>query len=115
MAPYQYLFSALKVGPIVLKNRVILAAHATNFWYPPKYETTEQAISYYEERAKGGVAWIVLPVSSVDPKADFFPVCDIPGGTMMLFPVSEKLSRQSINMIAIFRPNCPTPAEPSGR
>lgn len=78
MAEYQYLFTPLRVGPITLKNRIIFAAHATSFWEPPEFLTNERAKAYYEERAKGGVAWIILPVSSVDERADYYPVCDIP-------------------------------------
>ena len=74
MAKYQYLFTPLKVGPITVKNRLVFTAHATAHCDPATFLPTEKMKAYYEERAKGGVGWIVTMVSSVDERADFGPI-----------------------------------------
>ena len=73
MSNYQYLFTPLKVGKIILKNRVIFAPHVSGHFDPTTFVPTERALPYFEERAKGGVAWIFLSTASVDEKADYYP------------------------------------------
>ncbi len=73
MADYKYLFTPLKLGPIVLKNRIVCAAHGLQAADPVTFMVTERAKAYYEEKAKGGAALVVLTSSSVDEHADYFP------------------------------------------
>ena len=56
-APYRYLFSPLRVGPLTLANRVVFAAHLTN--YACDGLPTEQHAAYYARRAAGGAGLIV--------------------------------------------------------
>lgn len=74
VAEYQYLFTPVKVGQITLKNRIVCAGHTNGFVDPVTFLPNERAKRYYEERARGGASLIVLPLSSVDEKADYYPL-----------------------------------------
>lgn len=73
MMEYKYLFTPLKLGSIVLKNRIICAAHGNQVADPVTFMVTDRAQAYYEERARGGAAAIILVSSSVDERADYYP------------------------------------------
>lgn len=73
MAEYKYLFTPLKLGSTVLKNRIVCAAHGNQVADPLTFLVTERAKAYYEERARGGAAAIILVSSSVDERADYYP------------------------------------------
>jgi len=53
---FHYLFSPLKLGTVVVPNRIHFAAHLTNFAVDQKI--SERHIHYYRERAKGGCGLI---------------------------------------------------------
>jgi 2,4-dienoyl-CoA reductase-like NADH-dependent reductase (Old Yellow Enzyme family)/thioredoxin reductase len=74
MAEYKYLFTPIKLGPLTLKNRIVFAGHTNEFVNPVTFLPTERTTGYFEERARGGAALIVLPLSSVDEKADYYPM-----------------------------------------
>lgn len=63
MPEYPLLFSPLAVGPIVLKNRIVNAAHATGFAKDGGF--TEQLIEYHRTRSRGGAALLVSQATSV--------------------------------------------------
>ena len=50
--PYRHLFTPLRVGPLTLANRVVFAAHLTN--YACDGLPTEQHAAYYARRAAAG-------------------------------------------------------------
>ncbi|WP_199087315.1 FAD-dependent oxidoreductase [Bosea sp. ASV33] len=57
--PFPHLFSPLKIGPITLRNRIVMAPHAVVF--SPGYgSAVERVIDYHVERAKGGAGLIVM-------------------------------------------------------
>ena len=65
---FPYIFAEGKIGTCVLKNRLIMSL------YPTKYSTdskvNERMIEFYRERARGGVAMIVLDCPCLDfPRA----------------------------------------------
>ena len=62
---YRYLFSPLRIGPLALRNRIIFAAHLTN--YAEDGHPTEQHAAYYEARARGGAGLIITEEHSVHP------------------------------------------------
>jgi mycofactocin system FadH/OYE family oxidoreductase 2 len=62
---YRYLFSPLRVGPVVLGNRVVFSAHLTN--YAEDGHPTGQHAAYYAARARGGVGLIITEEHSVHP------------------------------------------------
>jgi mycofactocin system FadH/OYE family oxidoreductase 2 len=63
--PYPRLFSPLRVGPLTLANRVVFAAHLTN--YACDGLPTEQHAAYYARRAAGGAGLIVTEEHATDP------------------------------------------------
>jgi len=64
-APHPHLFSPLRVGPLTLANRVVFAAHLTN--YACDGLPTEQHAAYYARRAAGGAGLIVTEEHATDP------------------------------------------------
>ena len=64
-APYRHLFTPLRVGPLTLANRVVFAAHLTN--YACDGLPTEQHAAYYARRAAGGAGLIITEEHSTHP------------------------------------------------
>ena len=64
-ARYKYLFSPLRLGPVVVANRIVFSAHLTN--YASDGLPTEQHAAYYEARAKGGAGLIITEEHSTHP------------------------------------------------
>ncbi|WP_236788570.1 mycofactocin system FadH/OYE family oxidoreductase 2 [Amycolatopsis sp. GM8] len=54
---YRYLFSPLRVGPLVVRNRIVFSAHLTN--YAQDGLPSEQHAEYYAARAAGGAGLII--------------------------------------------------------
>ncbi len=65
MAEYRYLFSPLKLGSVVVPNRINFAAHMTNLSI--NHEISEAHVAYYQERAKGGCGLITTEELTVHP------------------------------------------------
>jgi dimethylglycine catabolism A len=61
------LFSALKVGGRILRNRIVLAATLTN--YAVGHRVTDRWINFLAERAQGGCGMIVTEIIAVDASA----------------------------------------------
>src|SRR5262250_3366009 len=62
---YRYLFSPLRVGPVVVRNRIVFAAHLTN--YAQNGLPTAQHAAYYAARAAGGAGLIITEEHSTHP------------------------------------------------
>lgn len=62
---YRYLFSPLRVGPVVVRNRIVFSAHLTN--YAADGLPTEQHAEYYAARAAGGAGLIITEEHSTHP------------------------------------------------
>ncbi|TVT44939.1 mycofactocin system FadH/OYE family oxidoreductase 2 [Amycolatopsis rhizosphaerae] len=54
---YKYLFAPLRVGPLVVRNRIVFSAHLTN--YAAEGLPSEQHAEYYAARAAGGAGLII--------------------------------------------------------
>jgi mycofactocin system FadH/OYE family oxidoreductase 2 len=65
MSEFKYLFSPLKIGSLVVPNRIHFAAHMTNFGEDQKI--SDRHIHYYQERAKGGCGLITTEELTVHP------------------------------------------------
>ena len=65
MSEYRYLFSPLKIGSIVVPNRINFAAHMTNL--SENHQISEDHIYYYRERARGGCGLITTEELTVHP------------------------------------------------
>jgi mycofactocin system FadH/OYE family oxidoreductase 2 len=62
---YRHLFSPLRVGPLVLRNRIMFSAHLT--CYAQDGLPSEQHAAYYAARARGGTGLIVTEEHSTHP------------------------------------------------
>jgi mycofactocin system FadH/OYE family oxidoreductase 2 len=62
---YRHLFTPLEIGPITARNRIVFAAHLTNF--AENGLPSEQHVAYYEARAKGGTGLIITEEHSTHP------------------------------------------------
>jgi len=66
MKQYSKLFEPFKIGPIVVKNRIVMPPMVVGY-AGPRGEVTEQLIAYYEARAMGGVGMIIVKTSYISP------------------------------------------------
>ena len=62
---YRYLFSPLRIGPVVVSNRIVFSAHLTN--YAEDGLPSQQHADYYAARAAGGVGLIITEEHSTHP------------------------------------------------
>lgn len=65
---FKHLFSPLKIGNMVVPNRIVLPAHWTCFFFqdePPN----ERLMHYLAARAKGGAGLIITPQNTVWPSS----------------------------------------------
>ncbi|MEM5786440.1 MAG: FAD-dependent oxidoreductase [Syntrophobacteraceae bacterium] len=60
------LFQPLKLGPLVLKNRLVMTAMSTRF-AGPRGQATDRLTEYYATRAAGGVALITVEEAYIHP------------------------------------------------
>ncbi|MBT3257325.1 MAG: mycofactocin system FadH/OYE family oxidoreductase 2 [Deltaproteobacteria bacterium] len=65
MSEYRYLFSPIKIGSVVVPNRINFAAHLTNL--SEDHQISERHIYYYRERARGGAGLITTEELTVHP------------------------------------------------
>jgi len=65
------LFSPFRLGGITLKNRVVLAPTSTSFATPDS-KVTDKLIGYYEKRARGGAALVIVEPGVVSPRGKLF-------------------------------------------
>ena len=62
---YRFLFTPLRLGPIVVPNRIVFSAHLTN--YAQDGLPTPQHAAYYGARAAGGAGLIITEEHSTHP------------------------------------------------
>ncbi len=68
MPDFRLLLSPLRVGNVLLKNRIVSTGHHT---YLADEVPGEKLIAYHRARAQGGVGLIILEVSGVHPTSRF--------------------------------------------
>ncbi len=61
---FNHLFSQIDVGGLRLKNRIVMTAMHLN--YTPDGEVTDRLIAFYQERARGGTALIIVGGCTID-------------------------------------------------
>lgn len=71
MKEFSHLFSPIKVGETVVKNRVFMPPISTNL--ADKGYVTNALVAHYAARAKGGVGLIVTEVTTVEPTYIYLP------------------------------------------
>ena len=62
---FPYLFSPIRVGSIIVPNRIVFSAHLTNL--AEDNRPGPDLIAYYEERDRGGAGLIITEEQSVHP------------------------------------------------
>ncbi len=65
MTRFQMLFSPFKIGSMELKNRIVMPAMETHLCDKEGF-VTDELISYYRARAKGGVGYITIENTAID-------------------------------------------------
>ena len=71
MTKYKHLFSPIKIGNRIVKNRIFMPPLSTNL--ANKGYVTEELIRHYGDRAKGGVGLIITEVVTVEPTYIYLP------------------------------------------
>lgn len=71
MNKYEHLFSPIKIGNTVVKNRIFMPPLSTNLGN--KGYVTDQLVEHYKARAKGGVGLFVTEVVTVEPTYVYLP------------------------------------------
>ena len=71
MDKYPHLFSPIKIGETVLKNRIFMPPLSTNLGN--KGYVTDELVEHYKARAKGGVGLFVTEVVTVEPTYVYLP------------------------------------------
>jgi len=66
------LWEPIRIGTMELKNRFIMAPMFTCM-ASPGGEVSDEIVQYYERRAKGGAAMIIVEIAAVHPKG---AICD---------------------------------------
>lgn len=66
---FPHLFSPLKVGNVILKNRIFSTGHDTTL--PTNFVPNEALVAYHRARAEGGVGLIVMQVAGVHETARY--------------------------------------------
>jgi 2,4-dienoyl-CoA reductase-like NADH-dependent reductase (Old Yellow Enzyme family) len=63
---YEHLFAPLDVGPMSVANRIVMAPMERNYANPDG-TVSERTIAHYRLRAAGGVGWVDVESTFVDP------------------------------------------------
>ena len=67
---FQKLFEPIKIGSVLIKNRIAMAPMAIAGLVSPDGSPAQRAIDYYTERAIGGVGLIISSVTRVEDKIE---------------------------------------------
>ncbi len=67
MSVYNHLFSPIKIGAMIAKNRLLMSAMSINFGVDDEGRVTDQLIEYFVARAKGGVGMMLVGGGAVHP------------------------------------------------
>lgn len=91
---YPHLFSPIRIGKTVVKNRLFMPPLSTNL--ADKGYVTDALVEHYSNRAKGGVGLIITEVTTVEPVYTYLPgdmsIYDdsyIPGWTKLVSAVHQ--------------------------
>lgn len=66
MTIFPKLFSPFKIGSLIIKNRMVMPPMETHLCNAEGF-VTEEIVAYYKERASGGVGYITIENTAVDP------------------------------------------------
>jgi 2,4-dienoyl-CoA reductase (NADPH2) len=63
--PFPRLFSPVEIGPVTLRNRIVMLPHGTSMVVDGA--PTDDDIAYYEDRARSGVGLMITGAAVVSP------------------------------------------------
>jgi 2,4-dienoyl-CoA reductase-like NADH-dependent reductase (Old Yellow Enzyme family) len=63
---FEHLFAPLTIGPMTVSNRLVMAPMERNYANPDG-TVSERTVAHYRARAEGGVGWIDVESTFVDP------------------------------------------------
>jgi len=66
------LFTPHNIGKLKVKNRIVMAPMAIGGLVEPDGRMTQQAIDYYQERARGGTGLIITSLTTIDNRVSPF-------------------------------------------
>ena len=69
---FNYLFSPIKLGPVEVKNRIVMSNHETGFGFFTTNTPAEKYIEYVKARAEGGCGLIIIGVCVIHPSCAVF-------------------------------------------
>ncbi|HHY96379.1 MAG TPA: FAD-dependent oxidoreductase [Firmicutes bacterium] len=69
---FRKLFEPIRIGPLTVKNRIMMPSMCCNY-AGPNGETTEQDIGYFEARARGGCGLVTIDYACVSPEGRGMP------------------------------------------
>ncbi len=97
--PFPHLLSPLRIGPVTLRNRVIMGAHFTMFTEPhPRFGEPgfhgERLGRYLAERAQGGVAAVIVGQTAVHPTTAYQLTNNAQGWSDDAVPHYRRLTEQ---------------------
>jgi 2,4-dienoyl-CoA reductase-like NADH-dependent reductase (Old Yellow Enzyme family) len=76
MVSYPHLFSPTQIGPLHIKNRLLMSAMSINFGVDEKGYVSDQLVQYLATRARGGVGMMLVGGGGVHPDGIELP--DLP-------------------------------------
>lgn len=66
---FNVLFDSVKIGPLILKNRFVMAPMSVHMSHDGG--VTDEEIAFYERRAQGGAAMLIVGSVCIKPDGDF--------------------------------------------
>lgn len=91
MDKYSALWQPIALGPVTIKNRIVVTAHA--LMYGDKDNLmTQQSVDYYEERARGGAGLILTEAQAVHETSRGLGLRTHQGWPTDVIPVYERLA-----------------------
>ncbi|MGQ9654703.1 MAG: oxidoreductase [Thermodesulfobacteriota bacterium] len=73
MSVLRHLFEPIRIGPMEVRNRIVMPPMGTGLGEPGG-QVTERHLAYYEARAKGGVGLVIVEVTTVNPARRYAPM-----------------------------------------
>ncbi len=71
---FKYLFSPLKIGPMKVKNRIVITSHETATGFTREDRSGDEYIEYVRARAKGGVGLMICGGVMAHPTSEALDV-----------------------------------------
>jgi 2,4-dienoyl-CoA reductase-like NADH-dependent reductase (Old Yellow Enzyme family)/thioredoxin reductase len=71
---FKYLFTPIKLGPVMVKNRIVVSGHETLYGFFDKRFDPEKYLEYQRARARGGCGLIISGACMIDPTSALLDV-----------------------------------------